>query len=139
MALGLPVLAIIVFLAPMMYLLLAAPAFLLVDLGTPQVAYILRSVLAGYYLVLVGAGLVATALMTLDGRVWPSLGIGLVTVFDLALRRWMLRRIGPLVDRAQEGLRGSGPPLRRLHWMAMATNAVQLALFAPLIPTFAAA
>ncbi len=138
MALNIPILATALFMVPMFYLLLASPAFLLVRLDIPQVAYIFRSVFVGYFLVLVSVGLVATTLFAVDGRVVQAVCIGGVTVFDLIWRRWMMPRIDALVAVTESGPTGAGAGLRRLHWAGMATNAVQLAITLAFIPALVA-
>lgn len=139
MALNIPVLAVILLLAPLFYLLLASPAFLLVRLDIPQVAYILRSVFFGYFLILVVVGLVAAALYALEDRAIPALGIGLLTAADAVWARWMMRRMDARLAEIQAGHTGVGRRLRRLHWAGMATNALQTATLLACIPYLAAA
>lgn len=134
MQLNLSVLALIIFLAPMFYLLLAFPAFLFVRLDIPQVAYIFRSVFLGYFLVLVAVGFVATTLSVAGGRLAPSICFGVIAAWDVVWRRWTLRRVDFLFAELQAGVAGVGTQLRRLHYTGMAINAAQLLLVLPLIP-----
>src|ERR1700704_2544712 len=60
--------ATIILLLPMIYFLLAAPAFLLVKLDIPPVALLLRSMFSGYFLALVIAGAIGTMAVALNGR-----------------------------------------------------------------------
>lgn len=139
MLIDIPVFATIIFLVPMLYLLLASPAFLFVSLEIPQVATIMRSVFFGYFLVLVAAGLVAAALFALDGLLLHSVCIGLVTLLDVLWRQWMMPRVDAAVAASQGGVAGKGHRLRRLHLAGMATNALQLAITLPFIPALVAA
>lgn len=139
MPLDLSVLATILLLVPVLYLLLASPAFLLVRLDIPQVAFIFRSVFFGYFLVLVAVGLIAATLFALDGRPIPALCIGLVTAFDVVWRRWMMRNVDARVAEVQAGRAGVGGRLRNLHWVGMVTNALQAAAIGAFIPALATA
>lgn len=131
------VMALILLLAPMFYLLLAFPAFLLVRLDIPQVAYIFRSVLFGYFLVLVAAGFAAAGLNALDGRWIAALAIAFVATLDLIWRRWTMRRVDGLLSEALSGVAGAGARMRRIHWAGMATNAAQLSVVLAAIPLLA--
>jgi hypothetical protein len=132
------VMALILLLAPMFYLLLAFPAFLLVRLDIPQVAYVFRSVLFGYFLVLAAAGFTAAGLYAIDGRFIPALCIAFLAVSDLIWRRWTLRRVDVLLAETQSGVAGVGARMRRMHWAGMAANAVQLCGVLATIPLLAA-
>jgi hypothetical protein len=57
--------ATIIVLLPMIYFLLAAPAFLLVRLDIPPVAQLLRGMFNGYFLTLTVAGVIGTIAVTL--------------------------------------------------------------------------
>lgn len=138
MLLNLPVLAIILLLAPRFYLLLASPAFLFVSLDIPQVAYIFRSVFFGYFLVLVAVGMVATSLYVLDARPILSVAcLALLTVFDLIWRRGIMQRVNEYQAKIALGLTGFGRRLRRLHYLGMGANAIEIAIIVALIPYFA--
>lgn len=138
MLLNYSVMALILLLAPMFYLLLAFPAFLLVRLDIPQVAYIFRSAFFGYFLVLVGAGFTAAGLYAIDGRFIPALCLAFLAVFDLIWRRWTMRRVDLLLAETQSGVAGAGARMRRIHWAGMTTNAVQLCGVLATIPLLAA-
>jgi hypothetical protein len=60
--------ATIVVLLPMIYFLLAAPAFLLVRLDIPPVALLLRAMFNGYFLTLAIAGAIGTIAVAVAGR-----------------------------------------------------------------------
>ena len=139
MQINVSVLALILFLAPMFYLLLAFPAFLLVRLDIPQVSYIFRSVLFGYFLVLVAVGLFAASLSALSGHLTASLYFGAFAAFDLFWRRWTMRQVDGLLDELQAEAEGIGSRLRRLHVSGMAINAAHLALVLPFIPSLVTA
>src|SRR6202162_4351234 len=66
--------ATVILLLPMIYLLLAAPAFLLVRLDIPPVALLLRAMFSGYFLTLAIAGVIGTIAVAVAGR--PVLAIG---------------------------------------------------------------
>ncbi len=132
--LNLSVMAMIIFLGPMFYLLLAFPAFLFVRLDIPPVAYIFRSVFVGFFLILLAVGLVATLLSASTGRLAPTLCFAGFTALDFFWRRWTLRRVDFLVAELQSGGTGVGPRLRQMHLTGMAINAIQLASVLPFIP-----
>src|SRR3954451_3014522 len=67
--------ATIILLLPMIYFLLAAPAFLLVRLDIPPVALLLRGMFSGYFLTLAIAGVIGTIAGRLCGRVVLGVGI----------------------------------------------------------------
>src|SRR5436853_4260570 len=70
--------ATIILLLPMIYFLLAAPAFLLVRLDIRPVALLLRAMFNGYFLTLAVAGAIATVAVAVDGRLVLAIGIGLI-------------------------------------------------------------
>ncbi len=134
MGLNVSVLAVVIFLLPMFYLFLASPAFLLVKLEIPQVAWLLRTMFFGYFAALLVAGLLATAIDAFDGH-WPqALVIFLLTAFALFWRQWLMVRMDGALRDTQAGPAAVAPRLRRLHWAGMATNAVQLAALVFVIP-----
>ena len=73
--------ATIILLLPMIYFLLAAPAFLLVRLDIPPVAQLLRAMFSGYFLTLAIAGVIGTIVVAVDGRLVLAIGIGLIAAF----------------------------------------------------------
>src|SRR5882672_10217186 len=85
--------ATIILLLPMIYFLLAAPAFLLVRLGIPAVAQLLRAMFSGYFLTLAIAGVIGTIAVVLDGRLVLAIGIGLIAAFAASSRRWFFRQM----------------------------------------------
>ncbi len=135
MAINITALTVIVVLLPMFYLLLASPSFLLVRLDIPQVAWLLRAMFFGYFLVSVIVGVAATIFNMLDGRMFPAFVIGLATVIALVWRHWMMARLDAGLAEVQAGATGAGTRLRRLHWMGMLANAVQTATMVALIPS----
>ncbi len=60
--------ATIILLLPMIYFLLAAPAFLLVRLDILPVAQLLRAMFNGYFLTLAIAGVIGTIAVAAKGR-----------------------------------------------------------------------
>jgi hypothetical protein len=73
--------ATIILLLPMLYFLLAAPAFLLVRLDIPPVALLLRTMFNGYFLTLAIAGLIGTIAVAVAGRLVLAISIGLIAAF----------------------------------------------------------
>src|SRR3954453_12413578 len=80
--------ATIILLLPMIYFLLAAPAFLLVRLDIPPVALLLRGMFSGYFLTLAIAGVIGTMAVTAAGRLVLAIAIGLIAAFAASSRRW---------------------------------------------------
>ena len=85
--------ATIILLLPMIYFLLAAPAFLLVRLDIPPVALLLRAMFSGYFLTLAIAGVIGTIAVAVTGRLVLAIGIGLIATFAASSRRWFLRQM----------------------------------------------
>jgi hypothetical protein len=127
--------ATIILLLPMIYFLLAAPAFLLVRLDIPSVAQLLRAMFNGYFLTLAIAGAVGTIAVAVAGRLVLAIGIGLVAAFAASSRRWFLRRMDARLAGDADAVRR----LRRLHWGGMLSNAIQLAAVVACIPNIAVA
>ena len=73
--------ATIILLLPMIYFLLAAPAFLLVKLDIPAVALLLRAMLSGYFLTVAIAGAIGTLAVAVTGRLVLAIGICLIAAF----------------------------------------------------------
>ncbi len=134
MALNITLLAVVIFLLPMFYLLLASPAFLLVKLEIPQVARLLRMMFFGYFAAVVAAGLLAATLDAFQGHWLQALVILSITAFVVVWRQWFLARMDPLVQDTHAGITETAPRLRRLHWAGMAANAAQLGAMVAFIP-----
>ncbi|HEX3114603.1 MAG TPA: hypothetical protein VHQ48_03950 [Bradyrhizobium sp.] len=131
--------ATIILLLPMIYFLLAAPAFLLVKLDIPQVALLLRTMFNGYFLTLAIAGAIGTMAVALTGRLGLAIGIGLIAAFAASSRRWFLRRMDARLSDGDAGDADAARGLRRLHWGGMLSNAIQLAVVVACIPYIAVA
>ena len=131
--------ATIILLLPMVYLLLAAPAFLLVKLDIRPVAQLLRAMFNGYFLTLAVAGVVGTIAVLLDGRLLLAMGIGLITAVSVSSRRWFLEQMDAGLSDRDAGDADAARRLRRLHWGGMLGNAVQLAIVVACIPYIAVA
>jgi len=131
--------ATIILLLPMIYFLLAAPAFLLVKLDIPQVALLLRTMFNGYFLTLAIAGAIGTMAVALTGRLGLAIGIGLIAAFAASSRRWFLRRMDARLSDGDAGDADAARGLRRLHWGGMLSNAIQLAVVVACIPYIALA
>jgi hypothetical protein len=129
--------ATIVVLLPMIYFLLASPAFLLVRLDIKPVALLLRAMFSGYFLTMVIAGAIGALAVGVAGRPVLAIGIGLIAAFAELSRRWFLPQMDArLTDKdAGDAVRG----LRRLHWGGMLSNAIQLAGVVACIPYIAVA
>src|SRR5260370_23276488 len=82
--------ATIILLLPMIYFLLAGPAFLLVRLDIPPFALLLRALFNGYFLTLAVAGAIGTIAVAGDGRLVLAIGIGLIAAFAASSARWGL-------------------------------------------------
>ncbi|MCP3470426.1 hypothetical protein NLM33_08840 [Bradyrhizobium sp. CCGUVB1N3] len=131
--------ATIILLLPMFYLLLAAPAFLLVKLDVRPVALLLRAMFNGYFLTLAVAGAVGTIAVAVDGRPVLALGVGLITALAVSSRRWFLRQMDARISDGDAGDMEAARRLRRLHWGGMLGNAIQLAVVVACIPYIAIA
>ena len=127
----------IILLVPMGYFLLAAPAFLLVKLDVPPVTRLLRGMFNAYYLVLAGAGVIATLAFAIEGRWVVGLCIGLIAAFAVVARRWFLQRMDVAVSANDAGDPTAARKLRLLHWGGMLCNAVQVVVFVGSIPYMA--
>src|SRR5690242_2611060 len=95
--------ATIILLLPMFYLLLAAPAFLLVKLDNPPVALLLRAMFNGYFLTLAVAGAIGTIAVALAGRVLLALGIALITALAVSSRHWFLQQMDARISDRDAG------------------------------------
>jgi hypothetical protein len=131
--------ATIILLLPMIYFLLAAPAFLLVKLDVRPVALLLRAMFNGYFLTLAVAGFIGTIAVALAGRLGLAIGIGLVAAFAVSSRRWFLRQMDARLNDRDAGDAEAARRLRRLHWGGMLSNAIQLAVVVACIPYIAVA
>src|SRR5712671_7854604 len=130
--------ATIILLLPMIYFLLAAPAFLLV-MDIPAVAQLLRAMFSGYFLTLAIAGVIGTIAVVLDGRLVLAIGIGLIAAFAASSRRWFLRQMDARLSDRDAGDADAVRRLRRLHWGGMLSNAIQLSAIVASIPYIAVA
>jgi hypothetical protein len=131
--------ATIILLLPMIYFLLAAPAFLLVRLDIPQVAQLLRAMFSGYFLTVKIAGIIGMIAVALAGRLLLALGIGVVAAVADLSRQWFLREMDARISDRNAGDADAPRRLRRLHWGGMASNAIQLAVIVLCIPDIAIA
>ena len=131
--------ATIILLLPMIYFLLAAPAFLLVRLDIRPVALLLRAMFNGYFLTLAIAGVIGTIAVAVAGRLVLAIGIGLITAFAASSRRWFLRQMDARLGETDAGDADAARGLRRLHWGGMLSNAVQLVVIVASIPHIAVA
>ena len=131
--------ATIILLLPMIYFLLAAPAFLLVRLDIPSVALLLRAMFSGYFLTLAIAGVIGMIAVAMTGRLVLAIGIGLIAALAASSRRWFLRQMDARLRDRDTGDADAVRRLRRLHWGGMASNAIQLAAVVACIPYIAVA
>jgi hypothetical protein len=131
--------ATIVLLLPMIYFLLAAPAFLLVKLDITPVALLLRAMFSGYFLTLAIAGVVGTIAVAMTGRLVLAIGFGLIAAIAASSRRWFLRQMDAQLSERVAGDADAARRLRRLHWGGMLSNAVQVAAVVASIPYIAVA
>jgi hypothetical protein len=131
--------ATIILVLPMLYFLLAAPAFLLVKLDIPSVAQLLRAMFSGYFLTVAIAGVIGALAVAVEGRLLLAIGIGLVAAFAASSRRWFLRQMDARLNDKDAGDADAVRRLRRLHWGGMLSNAIQLAVVVACIPYIAVA
>ena len=131
--------ATIIVLLPMFYLLLAAPAFLLVRLDIQPVTRLMRGMFNAYFLTLITTAIVGTLAVALDGRLLLTLGIGAIAAFAILSRRWFLQQMDAGIDQRDAGDTGAVRRLRRLHWGGMLSNALQVAAVVASIPDIAVA
>ena len=120
--------ALVIQLLPVLYLLIAAPAFLLVKLDIPQVARLLRVMFHGYFYALIGTGIVGTIAVVFGGPWIAAPAFALVPVAGLLWRRWLLGRMDAAIVAQAPAV------LRRLHWTGMAANAACLAALLVVVP-----
>ena len=130
--------AAIILLLPMFYLLLAAPAFLLVRLDIVPVTRLLRGMFDSYFVALAIAGGIGTLAVLADGRPLVAFGIGLIAAFALASRRWFLGQMDARISDRDSGDTTAVRRLRWLHWGGMLSNAVQVGAVLASIPQIAA-
>jgi hypothetical protein len=128
------VFAATIFLLPMFYLLLAAPAFLLVSLDIRQVGQLLRIMFNGYFLTLILTGVVGALAVAVEGRFTVALGIGVIVVLATV---WFLQHMDASLRGGAAGDPGAARQLRRLHWGGMLGNAVQMVVVLASIPHIA--
>ena len=128
--------AIVILLFPMAYFLLAAPAFLLVKLDIQPVAQLLRGMFNIHFLMLTIAGIIAAVAFALTGRLFFAIAIGLLPAFAVWARRWFIPRMDAELRASDAGDAEAPRRLRRLHWVGMLCNAVQLAAIVGGIPYF---
>jgi hypothetical protein len=133
------VFATTILLLPMIYLLLAAPAFLLVRLDIPPVALALRVMFNGYFLTLIIAGAIGTIAVAAEGRLVLAIGLGLIAAFAASSRRWFLRQVDARLNDRDAGDADAARRLRRLHCGGMLSNAIQLVALVASIPYIAVA
>ena len=131
--------ATVVVLLPMIYFLLAAPAFLLVRLDIAPVAQLLRGMFNGYFVTLAVAGAIGTVAVAAAGRPVLAIGSGLIAAFAASSRRWFLRRMDAQLGDGEGGDAQAARRLRRLHWGGMLSNAIQVAVVVLSVPYIAVA
>jgi hypothetical protein len=125
--------AITIVLLPMFYLLLAAPAFLLVRLNVTPVARLLRGMFNSYFIVLALAGAVGLVAVATAGRLGLVVCFALLTALAMASRHLFLQRAQFGID--QDTIDDEiARRLRRLHWSGMLSNAALLAAVLLCIP-----
>src|SRR6202023_4257890 len=108
--------ATIILLLPMIYFLLAAPAFLLVKLDIPAVALLLRAMFSGYFLTVAIAGAIGTLAVAVTGRLVLAIGICLIAAFAVSSRRWFLRQMDARLSDRDGGNSDAVRRLRRVMW-----------------------
>lgn len=124
---------------PMGYFLLTSPAFLLVRLDIPQVSFLLRTQFSGYFMTVVGAGVVSTAGFAFAGQPLFAVGAATIMVFSFLARRWFLQRIDGEIAAREAGDLTATRRLRRLHVGGMMCNLVEISVVIAAVPSIFAA
>jgi hypothetical protein len=130
--------ATVILLVPMGYMLLAAPAFLLVKLDIPPVTQLLRGMFNAYFLILAIAGVIGTLAFALEGRLVVAIAVALIAAFAVSARQWFLRQMDADLNARDAGDPDAVRRLRRLHWGGMLCNALQLVAIVAAIPYISA-
>jgi hypothetical protein len=131
---GIALAAIVILLFPMGYLLLAAPAFLLVKLEIPQVAQLLRGMFNAHFLMVSIAGVIATLTFAIAGHLALAIVIASMAALAFWGRGWFLDQWDAQANARDAGDATAVRRLRRLHWGGMLSNALQLAAVVACIP-----
>jgi hypothetical protein len=126
--------AAVILLLPMACFFLSTPTFLLVPLDVPEVTQLLRGLFNGYFLVIGVAGIVTMVLFAVSGRLAFAFGAVAITVFAIAVRRWLLRRTDAELQARDAGDATAVRQLRVLHVKSMLINAVLLAAVVASVP-----
>jgi hypothetical protein len=130
--------ATVILLVPMGYMLLAAPAFLLVKLDIPPVTQLLRGMFNAYFVILAIAGVIGTLAFALEGRLVVAIVVALIAAFAVSARRWFLQQMDADLNARDAGDPDAVRRLRRLHWGGMLCNALQLVAIVAAIPYISA-
>jgi hypothetical protein len=126
--------AMIILVFPMLYFLMASPAFLLVKLDIPAVTQLLRGLFNAHFLTMSIVGVIGTVAFAVAGRLVFAIGIGLMAAFAVWARRWFLRQMDAQLSARDAGDADAVRRLRRLHWGGMLSNAIQLVAIVGSIP-----
>jgi len=130
--------ATIILVFPMLYFLLASPAFLLVKLDIPPVTQLLRGLFNAHFLTMSIVSVIGTVAFAVAGRLVFAIGIGLMAAFAVWARRWFLRQMDAQLSARDAGDADAVRRLRRLHWGGMLFNAIQLVAIVGCIPYLSA-
>jgi signal transduction histidine kinase len=121
----------VVLLFPMGYLLIAAPAFLLVRLSIPTVTVLLRGMFNVYLWMLLAVSPPALIVYAATAHIGLALCVALILAVALFGRRWFLRHIDMALVARDSGDADTAAlavqRLRGLHWIGMLVNLAQLA------------
>jgi hypothetical protein len=126
--------ATIILVFPMLYFLLASPAFLLVKLDIPAVAQLLRGLFNAHFLMMSIAGAIGTVAFAVDGQLVFAICLGLMAAFAVWARGWFLRQMDAQLSARDAGDVDAVRRVRRLHWGGMLSNAIQLVAIMGSIP-----
>jgi hypothetical protein len=126
--------AMIILLFPMIYFLLASPAFLLVKLDIQPVTRLLRGMFNAHFLAMSIVGVIGTIAFAVAGHHLFAIGIGLIAAFAVWARRWFLGQMDAQLVARDAGDADAVRRLRRLHWGGMLCNAIQLVVIVGSIP-----
>lgn len=131
---GLALAATVILLFPMGYFLLASPAFLLVKLDIPPVTVLLRGMFNAHFVMVTVAGVIGTIAFAVAGRPTFAVCVGLIAAFAVWARRWFLAHMDTELRARDAGDANAVRRLRKLHWVGMLCNAIQLAAVVGSIP-----
>ena len=129
-----PLYAVVIVLASLLYFSIASITFLFVRLDIPEVARLFRGLFHAYFWVVPGACLLAAAAFAASGRMGFAAGMLVLAGGAVAMRNWTLQRIDAQQHASQAGDSAAIRRLRRMHWAGMAANFLVIASVSSSVP-----